>query len=81
MVDSYAKPWMIPLNDKKNMIKLIERVNKPCICKNLCKAIRNNLSFKPSRNHNKIVPVTKETWPLALARSFGSHGHSNILTP
>ena len=45
--DSYAKPLMIPINDKKNMIKLIEIVNKPCIGKNLCKAIKDKLSFKP----------------------------------
>ena len=45
-VDSYAKPWMIPINDKKNMIKLIKIVNNPCIDKTLCKASKDHLSFK-----------------------------------
>ena len=72
---------MIPLNDKKNMIRLIKRVNKTCIYRNICKAIKDNLSFKPWKNHNKIVTVTKETWPLALARCLGGHGHEQMLTP
>ena len=45
MVDYHAKPWMIPINDKRNLIKLIETVNNPCIGEDLCKAIKNNLSF------------------------------------
>ena len=52
LVDYYAKPWLIFLNDKKNVIELIEKVNKPCIGKNLCKAIKDKLSFKSLRNHN-----------------------------
>ena len=64
MVDSYAKPWMIPINDKKNMIKLIKKkVNNPCISKNLCKAIKDKLSFKSSRNHNKIIPLQEKHGP------------------
>ena len=52
--DFYVKPWMISINDKENVIKLIEIVNKSCIGKNLCKAIKNNLSF------NNIQDITRE---------------------
>ena len=41
----YVKPWIIPLNDKKNMIRLIKRINNPCICRILCKAIKTKLLF------------------------------------
>ena len=44
--DSYAKPWMIPINDKENVIRLLEIANKSCIGKNLYKAIIIILSFK-----------------------------------
>ena len=55
MVDYCAKLWMIPINDKKNMIRLIKIVNNPCIGKNLCKAIINHLSFN-------IQDITRESY-------------------
>ena len=45
MVDYYSKPWTIPINNKKNMIRLIETVNNPCIGNNPCKAIKSISSY------------------------------------
>ena len=75
MEDSYAKPWLIPLNDKKNMIELMKRVNKPCIDKNLFKATKNNGSLH-IQDITENCTITNKTWPLALARSLGGHGNS-----
>ena len=79
LLDSYAKPWLIPLNDKKNMIELMKRVNKPCIDKNLFKAIQNNGSFH-IQDIEENCTIIKKTWPLALARCLGGHGHEHLLT-